>query len=52
MKYIAIDECIMFGKVGPFDKARMDTTNNEGNLYAQCNECKIHHCRIQVKEEK
>jgi hypothetical protein len=49
MKYIAKEECCMFGKVGPFDKAKMADNNK---LYSQCNQCKQHLCKIEVREEK
>lgn len=53
MTYRAIEKCSYTGNiVGPFKRARLDTTNDAGNLYSECNECKIYHCRIRVKEDK
>lgn len=48
MKYIATEECIMFGKVGPFEVAY----KKDGKLYSTCHQCLEHTCRIAVREVK
>jgi len=48
MKYIATEECCMFGELNPFIEAR---TKN-GKLYAQCHQCLKHTCKVPVRVEK